>query len=340
MNRFLLTLQSVTGAITSDKGAALVMVMVIVSAMSAGAVLAFDTMNFSIRKTARTDMYDQARLYAYGGENIARIYAEKLNQQDQAIKNYMGLNSAQALTYPIDGGSVTGTLADASNCFNVNSLLYNPVDTVPTNDMTDGMIRYQSLLAAAGFADGHAAHLTATLKDWLDTDTRPSPAGAEDYDYALGKAPYRAANTLMADISELRLVKGYSLEVLEAIKPFLCVRPDSAPSALQVNSLLPYQAPLLVSLMGGKISLSEAAVLISERPSAGYASVAAFWKERLFNGMIIPQETRAHITLKPQAYLATIKVQFQDAVYVMASTIGMQDDGTSLVLSRTRGVWK
>jgi len=326
--------------IANDAGAALITVMLIISVMSVGAVIAYDTLNFSIKRAAHEKQYAQARLYARGGEEMARSYAEKLHEQSQSVKKYLGLDGTQVISFPIDGGSISGALTDISNCFNVNSLIHIPGEQDDSAGENGSYFnQYKDLLVATGFSDGQASHLAATLKDWIDPDTRPSTAGAEDYDYSASDQPYRAANTLIVDITELRLVKGYNAEVLEVILPYLCVKPDTDPSVLHVNSLLPMHAPLLISMIGNNIvSNVDAIKLISERPSSGFGTVADFWKESVFEGKVIAQETRNRIAVKPQAYRSDILVKYHDVEVEMVSNLQMQQNGKSYLISRQFGV--
>jgi general secretion pathway protein K len=66
----------------------------------------------------------------------------------------------------------------------------------------------------------------------------PQPGGLEDGVTSRG-APYRPSNTLLADESELAAVQGFTAEVRRRIARFACVRPTTAPSQLNPNTLRP-----------------------------------------------------------------------------------------------------
>ncbi len=69
--------------------------------------------------------------------------------------------------------------------------------------------------------------IATALVDWIDADINETlPGGAEDGAYLLAVPPYRAANRPLVDISELRLVQGYTPEVITALAPHVTALPD------------------------------------------------------------------------------------------------------------------
>lgn len=64
--------------------------------------------------------------------------------------------------------------------------------------------------------------LAETLADWIDADDEPRVYGAEAPDfYSTLTPPYAPANTYPATTGELRMVKGYTPEVVSALEPFV-----------------------------------------------------------------------------------------------------------------------
>lgn len=58
--------------------------------------------------------------------------------------------------------------------------------------------------------------------DWIDGDTGTfSSYGAEDDFYLSKSPPYRSANNFILDINELLLIKGFDLNTLNKLKPFI-----------------------------------------------------------------------------------------------------------------------
>src|SRR3546814_19972919 len=83
------------------------------------------------------------------------------------------------------------------------------------------------------------------------------------------QASYLPANRKMADVSELRAVRGVTPKIYARLKPWLCVLPVAEPVQLNVNTLAPAQAPLLAMLLPGKLGLADARAVLAARPAGG-----------------------------------------------------------------------
>lgn len=316
-----------------DAGAALVTVLLLVAVMAAGAVVTFDALGYTVKRGTARRMFDQARYYALGGEQLAITAAEKLTKAKVKLKE------PQVVAYPIDGGRIEGFITDASNCFNINSLVdYSDAGRLQGRPAT--IARYERLLTLLGLSDREAAQLSAATVDWLDTDNRPVPSGAEDYDYAALEVPYRTANALIRDLSELVLVRGYTDEVLALVTPYLCASDKSEDSVLNVNSLQVRDAPLLAALIGGDFGLARAADVIASRPSRGYDDIADFWFERAFTGRTIGQDVRSVTDVEARRYLSQIKVRYHDGISRLTSVIRVSEDGTARLVHHQFGVFQ
>lgn len=326
----------ISGFFTANEGAALVTVLLLVSFMSAGAVVAFDALASSVARTTHGRLHDQARLFALGGEALAQDAAQNMYTSNALVQGSQDGAALQTVAYPIDGGLITGQLKDASNCFNINSVVEFVRDGLVVKQ-DEGAARYARLLNTLGIPEGKSVALTATLVDWLDSDSRPNRQGAEDYAYALKVPAYRTANSLMADVTELRLVKGYTPELLARISHMLCARPDTEPAQLNVNALETKHAPLLIAAFGRELGLAQAEQLIAERPSAGYRDLASFWREPAFNGIGIAANADQLAAVKPQALAADIKVDLYEASVHMRSVFLMSTSGRAQVIRREFG---
>jgi general secretion pathway protein K len=103
------------------------------------------------------------------------------------------------------------------------------------------------------------------------------PGGAEDNAYLQAKIPYRTANALMADASELRAVAGVAPALYTRLAPFICALPVAELSPININTLLPDQAALLAMLAQG-LDAGRARAIIASRPAGGFDSLISFWK--------------------------------------------------------------
>ncbi len=67
--------------------------------------------------------------------------------------------------------------------------------------------------------------LTANLIDWLDGDDVRVQGGPEDDYYQRQEPPYRAANRPLLSVDELRLVEGFDVALVEALRAYVSVYP-------------------------------------------------------------------------------------------------------------------
>ena len=89
---------------------------------------------------------------------------------------------------------------------------------------------------------------------------------------------YLPANRKMADVSELRAVRGVTPKIYARLKPWICVLPVTDPVKLNVNTLAPEQAPLVAMLLPGQLSVADARAALAARPLGGYGSSVRFWE--------------------------------------------------------------
>lgn len=315
----------------NDTGAALVTVLLLVSVMAVGAAVTFEALGFSIKRASAQRQYDQAGYYAMGGEKLALSAAESLSSSGAVLLE------PRAVSFEIEGGRIDGIIADASNCFNVNSLVQRrDIGTyVVTNSAA---LTYRRLMVALGFSDRQSEQLSAALVDWIDTDTRPLPSGAEDYDYAALDRPYRTANALIADMSELHLITGYTPDIMALLNPLLCNLDTTASSVLNVNTLTVDHVPLLVALIGGNFTVEDAVELILSRPRKGYDNIADFWLEPSLESLSVEQSTRKQTSIKGRRFVSRVRVQYFDATSYLTSVIQVDDADVSRLVSHQRGV--
>ena len=80
-------------------------------------------------------------------------------------------------------------------------------------------------------------NLTDSVIDWIDSDSNTRPTGAEDIDYLKMKTPYRAANQPLQSVEELRLIRGFTPEIVDKLLPWVTALPQ--PTEINVNTAPP-----------------------------------------------------------------------------------------------------
>jgi len=134
---------------------------------------------------------------------------------------------------------------DGANCFNLNSLVTETEGRYSPNSI--GQEQMVSLMVVLGINENAARPVAAAATDWADSDSIPSPGGAEDDAYQTAATPYRTANRLFAHPSELRAVKGVSPALYAKLRGWSCELPEAKLPPRQVNTTLPDQHPLLAT---------------------------------------------------------------------------------------------
>ncbi|RXS42410.1 general secretion pathway protein GspK [Idiomarina sp. 29L] len=256
--------------VSRNNGAALITVMLVIALVSVIAVNLGSKLQMQITRMGNLQQAEQSYWMWLSAEEVLKeALKRELNENDGVANNQQGWASRTG-PFPVEGGQIAARVRDLSSCFNVNSLV--------TDDEDPGTLerrkrQYKALLQSVELDEYQAESLTDSLVDWLDEDTQLSGSnGAEDPDYQGLPKPYLAANSLLLDISELRMVRGYSQEIVRKLRPYVCAIPHETALAINVNTLKEEQAVLLTALTEGKMSFQDAQSLLANRPEAGYES--------------------------------------------------------------------
>ena len=260
----------------SERGAALLSVLLMVAVLAVIAATTLDRLNLSSKLSGNGNALAQARMFTYATEAIASARIEDLVARDAAQTTLAGdwLGKTQVIPIPI--GSATASVRDAGNCFNLNSLVIETGDQYVAS--AAGQEQMISLMVGLGINENTARFIAAAGADWADSNVTPLPNGTEDDGYRSVATPYLVANRLYAHPSELRAVKGVTPAIYAKLQGWICALPDPVLSPLNVNTLLPEQAPLLAMLFPpGKMNLTLARSYLAKRPASGYGSLIRFW---------------------------------------------------------------
>lgn len=257
----------------NDAGAALISVLLLVILMSVAALGMTELVIGGVEKSKAADGRSRQSWQITGAEQaglsgIARLWTVT---QGELYEGAPGLGSA--FTIETNGAQVTARLEDASNCFNLNALSGANEDTIARARAEEN---YRILLEQAGFLDREIDNLTDALIDWMDGDNATSDNGAEDGYYANLRPPYRTSGTMLAERSELRAIRGYTVETVARLAPFICVNPSDKNSVLNINTLQADEAALLSMVFSGALGTDIARDIILARPLGGWRSVEAF----------------------------------------------------------------
>jgi general secretion pathway protein K len=268
----------------SERGAALLTVLMLVAIIAVMAGAALEKLRLSTRLAGNAATGEQARAYALAAETMALTRVSNLLAQSPKRVTLAGGWSNTPFGLPVPGGFATARVRDGGNCFNLNALV-SP-GSAPGVYVTNGVIRPQfvRLMRLLDIPAQVGEQIAAGAADWIDGDQDQQAMGAEDGAYLGRETPYRTAGTLMSDPSELRAVIGMTPEIYAKLRPWICTLPVAVASPLNINTLLPEQAPLLAMLFPDTMSVQAAQQLLVRRPPQGYATVDEFTKGAALNG--------------------------------------------------------
>lgn len=306
-----------------ERGAALLTVLLLVAVISVLAATALEKLRLSTRLAGNAVAGEQARAYGYAAETLALSRVNDLLGQAEQAKQGVTLAggwSGRPFNLPVPGGLATARVRDGGNCFNLNGLV---VETTPGvyAAYSPARLQFSRLMRLVGVPAAVTDGIADATSDWIDSDTAPLQGGAEDGAYTGAATPYRTANTLMADISELRAVTGVTPEIYARLRPWLCALPVAKPSTINVNTLLPEQAPLFAMLLPDTLSVEAARQLILKRPPQGFESTTAFWSLPALNGVTAPQDAMAQTDITTRWFALQVDVTLGNTALEQRSVI-------------------
>ncbi len=261
----------------NERGAALIIVLLLAATLSFIVLALVTAISLSAQRTGGAALRGEILWRAVSAETIAKeAITEALNAAQSggpALTPDHPLFSEQ-LFIPFTDGAGAIIFADATRCFNLNSLASGAggqdADEVgPETELAE-------LLKAVGLSDTEASNLANVVKDWIDADDIQSIGGAEDSFYTSLPTPYRTGGGPIASVSELRAMQGVTPELYAAVSPLVCALPTSEGSVINVNALSPDQAVLLSGLTEGRLPVRTAEDILRERPPGGWTSKEQF----------------------------------------------------------------
>ena len=233
-----------------QQGVALVTALLVVSLATMAAVAMAARFQVDMRRTGNLLNGEQAYAYAVSAESWAYV----ILRRDRKETQHDSLDEDWSTALPpisVEGGFVIGRVEDLQGRFNVNNLSGDGGESD-----TKQLDYYKRLLEILGLEPA----LAPALQDWIDPDINATfPDGAEDDEYLLADLPYRAANRPLVDISELRLVKGYTPEVLAVLEPHVTALP--ATTIININTA----TPVVLQALHADIEESDVEQLIEDR---------------------------------------------------------------------------
>lgn len=314
----------------SERGAALLTVLLLVAVMAVVASAALERLALATRMTGNGGAVDQARALADAGVEIARLRIGDLIAASPGKTTLAGDWMNTPRTIPLPGGAAAARVTDGGNCFNLNSVVAGDSEA-RLKVRPVGVSQFQALLQLLGVDARQAQGVAASLADWIDSDSVPQPGGAEDESYAQLARPYRTSNRFMVDASELRAVHGMTPAIYDLARPWVCALPTADLSPINVNTLLPDQAPLFAMLLQGQVSVAQARQLLAQRPADGYGSTVQFWAPLAKDGVSPLAEVEQQVKLTTGFFRVDVAVNVGGTEIVERALIDARQNPAALL---------
>jgi general secretion pathway protein K len=256
--------------IQQQRGVALLIALLIMAIVTVIAVTAANRQQTDIYRTAYGLNQQQAQHYVTGAE----LWAKQILWRDRQANTVDHLQEAWAMQLPptmVEGGYLSGYLVDLQGRFNINNLM-------PKEGQDNALAkeRFQRLLAQLDLSE----YLLDAIIDWLDADQNVTlHGGAEDNTYLLKNPPYRAANQRLFSVSELRLIHGFTVEMVEKLQPYVTALPDV--TAININTA----SEEILMTLSPTLEREKIKQLIIERERRFFPSVTEFLQHSAFAGM-------------------------------------------------------
>jgi general secretion pathway protein K len=257
-----------------SRGIALLTTLLVVSIASIIAVSLIKRQWIDIRKTQNTQRIEQSWLYAQAVEAwaLGRLYADLDGSEVDSESDGWG-NPIEPTD--IENGQISAAITDCQSRFNINNLL------APGEAGKKHQEKFKRLLIVLELPES----LLDSLLDWIDEDNNIRyPGGAEDNHYMSKPKPYRAANQEMVNISELKLVEGFSEEVYQKLKPYVSALPGV--QNINVNTA----SEIILRTLADDISQTDALTIIDARSGEPFDGVQSFIEHQALAGRTIVAE--------------------------------------------------
>ena len=267
--------------ITKQSGMALVMVLLIVFMASLIATDMISRSQLDIHRTGNLLSLDQGHAYALGSEPFVSAVLQKAFEESD---EWLTLSKQTLPDFVVPEGVLTISVEDLQARYNINSLQLS--GTIENEEPGEGesvpqqQYSLELLLRALNFDTSiDTKAVSQSVLDWVDGNSIPSGiGGVEDDFYLLKDPPYRAGNTEIKDISELRLINGIDADAYSLIEANVSVLPAEA--RINVNTA---SVPVIRSL-SEKISIEDANEIIRLRQEAPFETLPDILKSKGVSG--------------------------------------------------------
>ncbi|ALO36080.1 general secretion pathway protein GspK [Colwellia sp. MT41] len=347
----------------SQRGVALITVMLIVALCSIIAAQMTTRLHTQMQRSTNISYNQQAYWYALGAEAFTKRVLIKAFKDEPKVTHLEQIWATETTTYPVDFGEISGEITDLQSCLNLNALhpqaktkdesansasgnssgSSKTAGSRASKSASDKQLPAATVLAGLlvnlnidGVGNFEAEAMVNALTDWLDdNDLITGAGGAEDNDYAAREFPYLAANSYLASVNELRLIEHFSPAIILALTPYVCVLPQNSQHLININTLDAEKPELLQALLDS--SLDDAQEILNARDSSGYDNLDDFYQLPELSKINLAKWQKAQFVVDSQYFKLKASARFNNSYFAMSSIMKVNESKQIQVISRTIG---
>ena len=255
-----------------DKGVVLISILLIVLLLSSVAVIFGNKYLLSLKR-AQFIEFQSISLNSFRNieslsykviSNELRFNSNKLSKNNPILKNSFNFDS--------DKSEVIGKITDASNCFNINSIVISNDGNYFENTKTTKA--FKELMTSLDIEENVIDEMIDQIIDWIDKDSNPRANGLEDYFYSgpLHSPREYSGMRLLVSIDELKTIPSIKEINWNLIKDNFCAIPITSNLSFNINTLSK-QHNYLLNSMYPNIDLKDANYIIDNIPDEGFDNV-------------------------------------------------------------------
>lgn len=287
------------------------------------ATMAYIMMSRLVRDTRQTTLIMrniQAEDYAQGSIAWARDHL-KNNIERQKPKQLVDAASMESPVKEMNGYKIASKIEDLQARYNLNNL------TDPT-----AQLDFTRLIRAVvpTMSPEQALELARAIGDWI----MPITAENQYAKYYLAlPSPYRAAHRAMQSISELRLVKGVTPAIYQALEPYIATLPGTTMINLQTAL-----APVLMTL-SPEMTIESAKAIEAIRKSGLITSTEAFYNLDVVKNNHLPANK---LTATSTYFLVQTDVIIENQHLLLYTVLERKMNGNQATVSivyQSKGTW-
>jgi general secretion pathway protein K len=242
-----------------ERGVALLLALLVLTILTA-LILEFDAEARREYRAAAAfrDDYKAGMLTRAAVQAARAVLLQDLMRERMTGQKFDGPTDIWAMpikNFAIGDGFLTAQIQDETGKFNLNNLASTSGGDIEQKKKVTRAKRLFELLRVN-------PNLVDALIDWMDQDEVPQPAGAESLYYQSLKPPYRSANSPLPGLGDLRLIKGFTTEIIERITPYVTVFPIEGGAPMNINTA----DPIVLQTLDPSVTQTVAMEIVQGRP--------------------------------------------------------------------------